>query len=462
MAELGLSETRIPGLLILKLNVHPDHRGWFEESWQRKKMEEIGLPDFGPVQGNISYSTLRGTTRGIHAEPWDKFVTVASGSAYCAWVDLREGPSFGTSHTLEMRPGMAAFIPRGVGNSYQTLEDGTVYSYLVNDHWRGDSGHLAISLGDPTLGFAWPIPLDQAVVSDKDRTNPTLLEVGPMPRRRTLITGANGQLGKALAEVFPDADRTGRAELDLGNPDSIAAWPWSDYGLVLNAAAFTAADRSETPEGRPEVWRVNAHAPALLAQLSDTHHFTLVHYSSDYVFDGAHAPYREHQPLCPLGVYGQAKAAGDIAMSNCRRHYLLRPSWVIGQGHNFVRTMQRLAREGVKPEVVIDQVGRLTFADEIARATKHLLDMAAPYGTYHVSNGGEPTSWAQIAREVFRLSGRDPDDVREVTTDTYALGRNMAPRPLVSTFDLEKIEATGFKPRDAFDQLADYCSGTRP
>ena len=93
----------------------------------------------------------------------------------------------------------------------------------------------------------------------------------------------------------------------------------------------------------------------------------------------------------------------------------MRTSWVIGDGPNFVRTMARLADEGVAPAVVDDQVGRLTFADEIARATRHLLDADAPYGTYHVSNGGPAMSWADVAREVFALRGRDPGDVARVT-----------------------------------------------
>ncbi len=126
MTELSVEHTPIPGLLVLRLPVHGDDRGWFKENWQREKMTALGLPDFGPVQNNVSYNAARGTTRGIHAEPWDKYVSVVAGRVFGAWVDLREGASFGATHTVEIGPDVAVFVPRGVGNSYQALADGTV------------------------------------------------------------------------------------------------------------------------------------------------------------------------------------------------------------------------------------------------------------------------------------------------------------------------------------------------
>ena len=125
MAGLTVERTAIPGLLIVRMPVHGDSRGWFKENWQRAKMTELGLPDFGPVQNNISFNASRGATRGIHAEPWDKYVSVATGRVFGAWVDLREGESFGATVTVEVDESVAVFVPRGVGNSYQALEDGT-------------------------------------------------------------------------------------------------------------------------------------------------------------------------------------------------------------------------------------------------------------------------------------------------------------------------------------------------
>ncbi len=137
---------------------------------------------------------------------------------------------------------------------------------------------------------------------------------------------------------------------------------------------------------------------------------------------------------------------------------MLRTSWVIGDGKNFVRTMQTLAGNGVSPTVVSDQVGRLTFTDELARATVHLLDTAAAYGTYNVSNGGPPMSWADIAGAVFERSGRSAADITPCTTEEYAAGKDMAPRPLTSTLSLAKLEATGFTPTDAMVALDAYLA----
>jgi dTDP-4-dehydrorhamnose reductase len=124
--------------------------------------------------------------------------------------------------------------------------------------------------------------------------------------------------------------------------------------------------------------------------------------------------------------------------------------------------MARLADEGATPSVVTDQVGRLTFTDEIARATLHLLARDAPYGVYHVSNSGPPMSWAEVAREIFTLRGRDAADVRETTTEDYAAGRTVAPRPRSSVLDTSRIEATGFAPTDAREALRDYCASSLP
>jgi dTDP-4-dehydrorhamnose 3,5-epimerase/reductase len=458
MADLSVETTAIPGLLVVRLPLHADSRGWFKENWQRAKMTALGLPDFGPVQHSLAFNARRGVTRGVHTEPWDKFISVASGRIFGAWVDMRAGESFGQVFTIEADPSVAVFVPRGVGNSYQVLEDGTTYSYLVNDHWRPGLAYPALNLADPTVAVPWPIPLAEAEISEKDRATPMLADVEPMQPRRTLIVGHKGQLGTALQADFPGADLVDLDELDVTDPEQVAAWPWNEYGVVLNAAAYTAVDAAETPEGRRTAWAANAGAPATLARLANEHRFTLVHYSSEYVFDGTVDPHTEDEPLSPLGVYAQTKAAGDIAVATATRHYILRTSWVIGSGKNFVRTMQQLAGNGVSPTVVDDQVGRLTFTEELSRATKHLLDAAAPYGTYNVSNGGDPTSFADVAKAVFELCGRSADDVTPVSTEEYFAGKDLAPRPLRSVMDLSKLRATGFEPEDATSALEKYLA----
>lgn len=178
--ELTVTEANIPGFYIIKLPVHGDNRGWFKENYQAEKMEALGLPHFEVVQNNFSYNIEKGVTRGLHAEPWEKFVSVANGSVFGAWVDLRKGASFGQTLSLEINPGTAVFVPRGVANGYQTLTENVTYTYLVNAHWSPDAKYTFVNLFDPEVGIAWPISKDQAIISDKDTAHPLLADVIPM------------------------------------------------------------------------------------------------------------------------------------------------------------------------------------------------------------------------------------------------------------------------------------------
>ena len=447
--DLKATPTTIEGLVVYDVPVHGDSRGWFKENWQREKMIGAGLPDFDPVQNNISFNEKAGVTRGLHAEPWDKFISIGSGRVFGAWCDIREGSkTYGKTFTVELDPSMAIFVPRGVANGYQALEDNTVYTYLVNDHWSPDAQYSAVSIYDETLGIDWPIALSSAEVSDKDKGHPVLADAAAMTPRKVLITGATGQLGQEFQRLFPDADCVDRDTLDISSPEVFTARRWKDYSLILNAAAYTAVDAAETAEGRVEAWKANSAAVANLAHIATENNLTLVHISTDYVFDGTQI-HTEEESFSPLSVYGQSKAAGDIAASLVPRHYILRTSWVIGRGNNFVRTMNDLAGRGVKPSVVNDQVGRLTFTEDLARAAKHLIDTDSQYGTYNLSNEGDSVSWADIAKIVYEKSGHSAEDVTGVTTEQYYAGKEgIAPRPLQSTLSLDKIKATGFTPRD--------------
>jgi len=178
--DLAVRTTPIPGFYEVDLVVHGDNRGWFKENYQKAKMEALGLPAFEVVQNNFSFNAEKGVTRGLHAEPWEKFVSVANGKVFGAWVDLRKGDSFGTVYTTEINPEKAVFVPRGVANAYQTLEENITYTYLVNAHWSPEVKYVGINLFDPVLNIQWPIGKDQAIISDKDLTNSLLKDITPM------------------------------------------------------------------------------------------------------------------------------------------------------------------------------------------------------------------------------------------------------------------------------------------
>ena len=472
--DLSVIETGIEGLKVLDLAVHGDSRGWFKENWQRAKMTSLGVPDLRVVQNNVSFNAERGVTRGIHAEPWDKFVSVAAGSVYGAWVDLREGSAtYGKVFTCELDPSKAIYVPRGVGNSFQALEEGTAYTYLVDAHWSAElkRTYTFVNLADPELGIEWPIPLAEATVSEADLHHPYLRDVVPMAPKRTLVTGCNGQLGRAvraLAEgrgVVRDFDFCDIDIFDMSDPDAYSKYDWDLYGTVVNCGAYTAVDRAETPEGRVVAWKANATGPALLARTCAEHGITLVHVSSDYVFDGTRELHDEGEPLSPLSAYGQSKAAGDLAVAGCPRHYIMRSSWVIGEGRNFVKTMRALSDRVADPEdglsqvtVVDDQLGRLTFTRDMAEAIFHVLTTHAPYGTYDCTGSGAVRSWADIARTVFDVANGNGEAVVPVSTEEYYASAEgpVAPRPHFSALDLSKLESVGFHMPDWEEELREY------
>jgi dTDP-4-dehydrorhamnose reductase len=278
---------------------------------------------------------------------------------------------------------------------------------------------------------------------------------------KIFIIGANGQLGTALKAEHPGARSADKDELDITNKESVHNFDWSGIEYILNAAAYTNVDGAETPEGRTAAWKVNAEAVGYLSEVARLHGITLVHISSDYVFDGTKGPHTEDEDLSPLSVYGASKAAGDIAVRLAPKHYILRTSWVIGDGKNFVRTMLGLGQKGVAPSVVHDQIGRLTFTKELVRAIELLLKDNHEYGTYNVSNGGDSASWADITRSIFNLAGFEQEVSNTTTAEYYAGKENIAPRPLKSMLDLSKIQAIGFSPTDWRDDLKKYIENEK-
>ena len=240
----------------------------------------------------------------------------------------------------------------------------------------------------------------------------------------TLIIGANGQLAKAMQQQYPSARAVGHNELDLCNAAAIANFDWSGIKTIINTAAYTNVDGAETAEGRTAAWRVNAQAVGQLARVCSERDITLVHVSS-----------------------------------TTPRHYIIRTSWVIGDGKNFVTTMLGLAAKNISPTVVADQIGRLSFTPEIARAIDHLVENRTPYGTYNVTNSGPLVSWADITRQIFALAGRDDLTVTDTTTAEYFANKpGIAPRPLNSDLSLDKLHATGFVSRDWREALREYVT----
>jgi len=279
---------------------------------------------------------------------------------------------------------------------------------------------------------------------------------------RILITGKNGQVGTELSRLYHSDSEvvlTGRDECDLTSEQSVRnAVRQVKPAVIINAAAYTAVDQAETESSL--CFSINAEAPRVLAEEAARLDALLIHYSTDYVFNGEKSEaYLETDPLAPLGVYGQSKAAGEAAITAAGRRYLvLRTSWVYGaHGRNFLRTMLRLGAERSELRVVDDQVGAPTSAAAIAAATARVLEKPGPAGIYHMTAAGS-TSWCGFARTIFSavtLNARP--QVQPIPSADYP---TPARRPANSVLSNDKFAHTfGFRLPDWQQQLHEVLAG---
>lgn len=259
---------------------------------------------------------------------------------------------------------------------------------------------------------------------------------------RILLTGRNGQVGWELERLLPavgEVIATDRTTLDLADGDAIRRMVRDvKPDVIVNAAAYTAVDQAERE--RDMAMKINATAPGILAEESKALDALLVHYSTDYIFDGTKSqPYAETDKPRPLSAYGQSKLEGDKAIraAGCA-HIILRTSWVYAaRGRNFLLTMLRLAGEGRPLRIVNDQTGAPTWSRDIAEATVHLL---AKIGcdarvTYHLTASGS-TTWYGFARRIFELRGVSAS-VTPIRSEEYPTA---AARPKNSMLDCRKLE----------------------
>jgi dTDP-4-dehydrorhamnose reductase len=267
-----------------------------------------------------------------------------------------------------------------------------------------------------------------------------------------LVIGAQGQVARSLIEILPrhgfDIVVAARPEVDLAQPHTLApVMARVRPQVVVNAGAYTAVDRAEDEPAT--AMAVNAAGAGAAAGSAHAAGAAIIHFSSDYVFDGTKSqPYEETDRTCPLGVYGRSKLAGEIAVAAANpRHVILRTSWVYApRGSNFLQTMLRLAGEGRELRVVDDQRGAPTFAADIAEAVAHIIAACAPcsggderFGVFHLASQGE-TTWCGFARAIMAGSaarGGPTAAVAAIATRDYP---TRARRPAYSKLSAAKLE----------------------
>jgi dTDP-4-dehydrorhamnose reductase len=264
---------------------------------------------------------------------------------------------------------------------------------------------------------------------------------------RTLVIGNRGQLGSDVVDVLERNHSLAilgidYPDVDITDPESVElVFGGFDPDFVVNCAAYTAVDDAETDEER--AMAVNGLGPKLIAEECRKAGAWLVHVSTDYVFDGtATTPYAEDAAPNPAGAYGRTKLAGERAVQELLpdSHYLVRTAWLYGRnGNNFVKTMLRLEKERDTVSVVTDQLGQPTYSRDLAEQIVLLMERHPAPGTYHGTNAGQAT-WFEFTREIFRLSGADPDRVLPTTSAAFV---RPAPRPAYSVLGHDRWAEQG-------------------
>jgi dTDP-4-dehydrorhamnose reductase len=264
---------------------------------------------------------------------------------------------------------------------------------------------------------------------------------------KILVVGRVGQLGSALSEVFRGRYETkflDQPAIDLAVPSSLREIVLSSRPtVVINAAAYTAVDRAESEANLAHT--INADAPCVMASACKEIDAVFMHFSTDFVFDGASSSlYTENSPTAPASVYGQSKLAGEEAIANVMERYvILRTAWLYSSiGHNFLKTMLRLAEDNSEIRVVADQVGSPTYAWDLAQVTRAIVDSVVRgddcFGLYHAVNNGV-TSWHGFATKIFDVLGWEEVRVRAISSKEYP---TPAPRPRFSALSCERLRQT--------------------
>lgn len=276
---------------------------------------------------------------------------------------------------------------------------------------------------------------------------------------KILITGASGQLGYHLQQIFSDHELflADVSNLDIINASAVAkVFEQFKPDVVIHGAAFTAVDPAEDDPGK--AFAVNRDGTANLAEHCRAANIPILIISTDYVFDGKRKrPYDEQAKPKPLSVYGASKLAGEqVVRERCPKHWIVRSAWLYGGGQrhrNFVRTMLELARKQSTLKVVNDQVGSPTYAKDLAQAIRQLIDKKLPYGTWHLANSGS-VSWFQFAKEILRLTGMK----NQLKPIASAKLKRKALRPGYSVLSSAKAAAQGITMRPWEEALADFLA----
>lgn len=444
---MEITRTTIDEVWIIEPKVYGDHRGWFTESYSKEKFKQIGI-DIDFVQDNHSYSTHRGTLRGLHFQlhpkAQSKLVRCTKGKILDVAVDIRRGsPTYLRYVAVELSEENKKwlFIPKGFAHGFVTLTDDTEVQYRVDEYYA-PAYDRSIRFDDPQINVTWGV--DAPILSEKDLNAPFLQDSDAFFSLRVLVTGSQGQLGRdvvnRLRESGMDVIAATRHEFDITDKHQTATWiADAKPDVVVHCAAYTAVDQAE--DDKETCYAVNVEGTRHIAEAIKAIHGKMVYISTDYVFDGSgHEPHPEDEPTHPINYYGYTKELGEhIVRTSIDQHYIIRTSWVCGaQGNNFMKTMLRLAKTRDHIDVVKDQVGAPTFTKDLAELICEMIQ-STHYGTYHGVNEGY-CSWYEFAQAIFTQAGISIQ-VNPISSSEYP---TKAIRPLNSRLSKQNLDQFGF------------------
>ncbi len=463
---MKIIETKFADLLVLEPKVWGDDRGYFFESFNKDALLNHGVK-IEWIQDNEAFSE-RGVLRGLHyqLEPkaQTKLVRVAHGEVLDVVLDIRpDSDTFGESFSIILSGTnkKQLLVPKGFAHGYVVLSETALFLYKV-DNLYSQELEAGIKFDDPKLNIDWILPAAELKLSNKDKVQPTFDDHKPFSKMKekkitVLVTGANGQLGQSFRKTANQFDNYdfhfyGVKELDITDGAAInKEVELINAKVFINCAAYTNVDDAEDNE---EInWNVNVIATHNIARICKKHNVLLFHYSSDYVYHSVEGEKMDEQtPTTPQSKYAASKLRSEeVIDATSPRAIIMRTSWVYSEfGHNFLKTMLSLGKEGKDIKVVNDQIGAPTYATDIALTTLNIIEQikreSIPLTNPMIINyaGEGQTNWHGFAAYIFKCANIEVNlsGIPSVEYPTKAL------RPKWSVLDMTLIKSTfGIAPK---------------
>lgn len=472
---MKLIQTELEDCYIIEPDRFGDDRGYFSPFFIQENLNKEGIDFEKVIQANRSKSS-KGVVRGLHYQKdpkcQAKIVEVIQGKAIDVVVDIREdSKTYGKYTTVLLTPenNRQLFVPRGFAHGFVSLEDDTIFQYLIDNDYAPDM-EGGILWNDKDLNIDWnsifeEYGIENPLLSEKDKIRKPLkdTDIHFKKRKKYLITGFKGQLGYDIVRELEKRGQTNYLALDVDDMDItdrekvMEVIEGYNPDVIFHCAAWTAVDKAEEQQELCE--KINVFGTKNITDASIKVGAKLFYISTDYVFDGTKdGLYEETDEVNPKSIYGKTKFGGEEEVRRNPNHFIVRISWVFGiNGNNFIKTMLKLSDNHKELNIVNDQIGSPTYTVDLSRL---LVDMSETekYGTYNATNE-EYCSWADFAEYIFQINNKDVK-VNRVTTDEYLeiTGTKQAYRPKNSRLSKEKLVREGFEKLPSWQDATDrYC-----